>query len=254
MYIINAFWSVANPANEQAAKTALTALAAQMHDSEPDTWFCLMHTPNLDPGINIFPPPSPLQIAFVEGYKDQAAFLKHLHGPIMQAFVQEHGSLFQILYPPAPFGILHTLNFQDGFIRPEEVDPNVFQVEARWVLKPGTREQFNAALGPYIVALKAAEPEAYMYTVSYSDVSPSSPALPPMQIDTVTYNSAWKDHAAFVKHTTEPVYQKFLADTGPLWVLGAPGTNPYQPYFTTSVLKRFAGFLRPEAFAAGGNR
>ncbi len=247
MYLNNAFFSII-PGNEASAYAALGALAAQVKATEPDTWLYLIHTPDFDPGINIYPPPSPQQVAFVEGYKDRAAFLKHHHGPNLAKFIADYGSLFLNMYgPTSPFVILQTLELAVGFIRPDEVDPTVFQVEARWVMKPGNREKVRAALVDYVKAVKDNEPGTYMYTVSFADKSPDSPAIPPMQLDQVTYNSAWKDHDAFVAHTKEPVYQDFLKAHGDLFVQAVPGSTMH-PYMTTSVLKRFAGFLRPEAF------
>ena len=247
MYINNAFFSII-PGNEAKAYAALGALADQIKAREPNTWLYLIHTPDFDPGINIFPPPSPQQVAFVEGYKDRDAFLKHHHGPIMKRFIADYGALFLNMYgPTSPFMILQTYELQVGFIRPEEVDPNVFQVEARWVMKPGNRKKVKAALVDYVKAVKKIEPGTYMYTVSFADQSKDSPAIPPMQLDAVTYNSAWKDHDAFVAHTKEPVYQDFLKAHGDLFVQAVPGSTMH-PYMTTSVLKRFAGFLRKEAF------
>jgi len=247
MYIVNAFWSIA-PGNEQKAHTALQGLAEEIQRVEPDTWLYLIHKPNLDPGINIYPPPASVQVAFVEGYKDRDAFLKHHHGPILANFIKTYGSLFLNMYgATTPFVIVQTLELAVGFIRPEEVDPNVFQVEARWVMKPGNRDKVAAALVDYVKAVKQIEPGTYMYTVSFVDTSSASVAIPPMQQDQVTYNSAWKDHDAFIAHTKEPVYQEFLKDHGDLFVQAAPNTT-MQPYMTTSVLKRFAGFLRQEAF------
>jgi hypothetical protein len=99
----------------------------------------------------------------------------------------------------------------------------------------------------YVKAVKDLEPETYMYTVSFADALLDSPAIPPMQLDQVTYNSAWKDHNAFIAHTKEPVYQEFLKQHGDLFVQAVPGSTTH-PYMTTSALKRIAGFLRQEAF------
>ena len=247
MYIVNAFWSIIQ-GSEPEAYAALHDLAAEILRAEPDTWLYLIHKPNLDPGINTYPPPAAVQVAFVEGYKDRDAFLKHHHGPILANFIKTHGHLFLNMYGAStPFVIVQTLELAVGFIRPEEVDPNVFQVEARWVMKPGNRDKIAAALVDYVKAVKQIEPGTYMYTVSFADDSPDSAAIPPMQLDTVTYNSAWKDHDAFIAHTKEPVYQEFLKRHGHLFVQAVPGATT-QPYMTTSVLKRIAGFLRPEAF------
>ncbi len=247
MYIVNAFWSII-PGNEPKAYAALGELASEFERCEPDTWFYLIHSPNFDPGINIYPPPAPVQVAFVEGFKDRAAFLAHRNGPILAEFVAKHGSLFLNMYgTTSPFVIVQTLELAVGFIRPEQVDPNVFQVEARWSMKPGNRDKVAAALVDYVKAVKEKEPGTYMYTVSLADESPDSLAIPPMQLDQVTYNSAWKDHDAFVAHTKESVYQDFLKEHGDLFVQTIPGSTMH-PYMTTSVLKRIAGFLRPEAF------
>lgn len=247
MYIVDAFWQIV-PGNEAKAYAALGALADKVHRTEPDTWMYLLHTPNFDPGINIYPPPSPQQVAFVEGFKDRDAYLKHRETYV--EFIAEYGSLFLNMYGPlAPFRIAQAMELAVGFIRPEAVDPNVFQVEARWVMKAGkgNREKVKAALIPYVKAVKKKEPGTYMYTVSFADASKHSPSIPPMQLDQVTFNSSWKDHDAFVAHTKEPVYQTFLKKAGDLFVQAIPGETTH-PYMTTSVLKRFAGFFRKEAF------
>src|SRR5260221_1286126 len=183
MYIVIAFWSMV-PGNEPKAYAALGALAAQIERTEPDTWLYLIHSPNFDPGINIYPPPAPVQVAFVEGYKDRNAFLAHHRGPNLAKFIATYGSLFLNMYgPTSPFVIVQTLELAVGFIRPEEVDPNVFQVEARWVMKPGKREKVKDALVDYVKAGKDKEPDTYMYTGSFADASPGPPAIPPMQLD-----------------------------------------------------------------------
>jgi quinol monooxygenase YgiN len=247
MYINNAYFSII-PGNERAAIVALQQLAVQVQQNEPDTWFYLIHTPNFDPGINIFPPPAPVQVVFVEGYKDADAFRRHHNGPTLAKFIADYGTLFLNMYgPTSPFVIVQTMELAVGFIRPEEVDPNVFQVIARWSAKPGNRQAVADALVDYVKAVKDNEPGTYMYTVSLADESPDSLAIPPNQIDQVTYNSAWKDHDSFVAHTKESVYQDFLKEHGDLFVQTIPGSTMH-PYMTTSVLKRIAGFLRPEAF------
>ena len=247
MYIVNAFWSIV-PGNEAKAYAALSDLAAEIQRSEAGPWLYLIHKPNFDPGINIYPPPAPVQVAFVEGYKDRNAFAAHHHGPILAKFIATYGSLFLNMYGnTSPFVIVQTMELAVGFIRPEEVDPNVFQVEARWCMKPGNRQKVADALVGYVKAVKEIEPETYMYTVSFADDSPASLAIPQMQLDQVTYNSAWKNHDAFIAHTKEPVYQDFLKAHGDLFVQAVPGSTVH-PYMTTSVLKRIAGFLRPEAF------
>ena len=69
MYIIDAFWSII-PGNETTAYAALGELAARVEREEPDTWMYLLHTPNLDRGVNTFPMPGPEQVAFVRNTSD----------------------------------------------------------------------------------------------------------------------------------------------------------------------------------------
>jgi quinol monooxygenase YgiN len=139
------------------------------------------------------------------------------------------------------------LRREDGFVREAAADPHVFQVVARWAIKPGNGKKVKAALVDYVKRVRATEPDTYMYTANVPDLSEGS-SFPPVSPDGLIYNSAWKDHAAFVAHSKGAPYQDFLAEHGHLFVqaLGAPTTT--QPYMTTSVLKRFAGFFRPEAF------
>lgn len=105
----------------------------------------------------------------------------------------------------------------------------------------------KAALGDYVKTVRAAEPGTYMYTASVPDMEGAS--FPPVSPDRLIFNSSWKDHAAFLEHGKGAPYREFLARHGHLFVqaLGEPTTT--QPYMTTAVLKRCAGFFRPEAFS-----
>lgn len=247
MYINDAFWSII-PGNEAKAYAALGALAELVHREQPDTWMYLIHTPNLDPGVNTFPMPGPEQVAFVEGYKDRDAFHKHHNSPIMKEFFAKHGSYFLNMYgPTVPFMMVQTLEMIDGFIRPGADVMTAWQVEARWVLKPGCREKVKEALKPYVYNVRTQEPETLMYTVSVADASEQSLALPPSQVDALVYNSSWTNKQGFLDHGSGAVYQDFLKEHGQLFVQAGPGSTTH-PYMTTSVLKRFAGFFRKEAF------
>ena len=247
MYIVDAFWSII-PGNEAKAYAALGALAAQVEQEEPDTWMYLIHTPNLDPGVNTFPMPGPQQVAFVEGFKNRKAFQQHATGPILKEFFAKNGSYFLNMYgPTVPFMMIQTLEMIDGFIRPGADVMNAWQVEARWVMKPGKREQVQHALKGYVNDVRTKEPETLMYTVSVVDASPQSLALPPSQIDLLVYNSSWTNQQAFFDHGSGPIYQDFLKKHGHLFVQAGPGSTTH-PYMTTSVLKRFAGFFRKQAF------
>ena len=247
MYIVDAFWSII-PGNEAKAYAALGALAAEVEREEPDTWMYLIHTPNLDPGVNTFPMPGPQQVAFVEGFKNRKAFQRHRDSPILKEFFAKNGSYFLNMYgPTVPFMLLQTLEMIDGFIRPGADVMNAWQVEARWVMKPGKREQVQKALKGYVNDVRTLEPETLMYTVSVPDVTPQSGSLPPSQVDALVYNSSWTNQQAFFDHGSGPVYQDFLKKHGHLFVQAGPGSTTH-PYMTTSVLKRFAGFFRKQAF------
>lgn len=129
MYLVNAFWTIADGC-EAAAHAALAALAADVEAHEPDTWMYLVHDPDLDPGVDIFPPPTSRQVGFVEGYKDRAAFAAH--GRRLAGFLAEHGGLFLHVYgPTCPFMTLQSLLPEAGFIRHAAAAPDVFQVVAR---------------------------------------------------------------------------------------------------------------------------
>jgi quinol monooxygenase YgiN len=247
MYIVDAFWSII-PGNEAKAYAAIGALAQQVQQEEPDTWMYLIHTPNLDPGVNTFPMPGPQQVAWVEGFKDRQAWEHHANSPLLKEFFAKNGSYFLNMYgPTVPFMMAQTLEMIDGFIRPGADVMTAWQVEARWVMKPGTREKVKEALKGYVYNVLTQEPETLMYTVSVVDTSPQSKALPPSQVDALVYNSSWTNQQAFFDHGSGPVYQDFLKEYGDLFVQAGPGSTTH-PYMTTSVLKRFAGFFRKEAF------
>lgn len=248
MYINNAFFTIA-PGNEAAARAALTQLAADVQKSEPGTLLYLIHEPNLDPGVKIFPPPSASQVLFVEGYKDQAAFLKHHHGKNLRNFIARYGGLFLNMYgPDLPFMITQGMNLVHGFIRSTADDMNAWQVEARWVIQPGKTRQVKKALRDYVRAVREEEPETLMYTASLPDVSKQSANTPPITAERLIFNSSWSSQQAFFDHGSGAIYQDFLAEHGDLFVqaLGQPTSN--HPYMTTSVMKRFAGFFRKAAF------
>src|SRR5262249_1304755 len=162
------------------------------------------------------------QVSFVEGFKDRDAYLRHRE--TYKAFIAQNGALFLNMYgPTAPFRIAQAMELAVGFIRPEAAEPTVFQVEARWSIRPRvSRAQVQRALIPYGKRVKEEEPLTYMYTVSFTDDPPDPPSIPPLQNLQVTYNSSWKDHAAFVDHTKNPVYQDFLKASGDLFVQAIP--------------------------------
>jgi quinol monooxygenase YgiN len=247
MYLVDSFLSIL-PGQGARAYAALGALAAQVEREQPDAWMYLIHTPNLDPGVNTFPMPGPQQVAFVEGYKDREAFHRHHNSPVMKEHFARNGSCFLNMYgPDVPWMMVQTLERVDGFIRPGADTMTAWQVEARWVMKPGCRDRVREALKGYVSRVYTEEPTTLMYTVSLADTSEQSMALPPSQRDALVFNSSWTDQQAFFEHGSGAPYQDFLNEHGDLFVQASPGSTTH-PYMTTSVLSRFAGFFRKEAF------
>ena len=86
-------------------KCELDCLGDKVRQVEPDTLMYLVHlqAPGpLDPYNNpLEPPPSPIPVAeqkeviFLEIYKDEVAFSRHVNGPVFQAFLKEYGKYFK---------------------------------------------------------------------------------------------------------------------------------------------------------------
>lgn len=86
-------------------KSELDGLAEKVRAAEPDTLMYLVHlqAPGpLDAQSNpIEPPPAPIPLAeqneviFVEIYKNEVAFSRHVNGPIFQAFLKGYSHYFK---------------------------------------------------------------------------------------------------------------------------------------------------------------
>jgi quinol monooxygenase YgiN len=124
MFTIIARWTIAH-GHEAAARTALTRLAKQVRTKEPDTLLYLVFVPDMQQ-LSL-PTPSPLEVVFVEGYKNKAAFLAHLEGPVFTQFTAKHQALFlsttvtgQDGKPvQSPFVLFQNLRRLGGFVRPD---------------------------------------------------------------------------------------------------------------------------------------
>ena len=122
MYSLIATWTI-KQGNEKAAVTALKRLAKQVQKHEEDTLIYLIHTPDMKE-LSL-PTPSGLEVVFFEVYKDKAAFLAHLNGPIFTKFVADYLDLFLSTSSKAKDGetvtsafvLVETLKRQAGFIR-----------------------------------------------------------------------------------------------------------------------------------------
>ena len=248
MFIINSTWTIL-AGREAVALEALGELARQVQAVEPDTWMYLIHVPNPDPNIRAFPPAGSGTVTFFEGFRDEAAFRKHVEGASLTGFIAKYGELFLNMYGAStPFVLAQGLETASGFIRPEAAEPTLFTVIARWNIQPGHEAAARRALHRYVVDVHRVEPGTFMYTANTPVPAGQSPSFPTSALNQLVFNSGWKDHAAFVEHTQAAPYRDLLEQHGRLFLQTNGATTSNQPYMTTSVLTRIAGFFRPEAF------
>ncbi len=86
-------------------KDELNSLAGKVMAAEPDTLMYLVHLQAPGPldasNDPIEPPPAPIPLAdqkeviFLEIYKDEVAFSRHVNGPVFQAFLSEYSKYFK---------------------------------------------------------------------------------------------------------------------------------------------------------------
>jgi len=123
MFTIIARWTIVH-GREAAARTALTRLAKQVRSKEPDTLLYVVFVPDL--AELSLPTASPLEVVFVEGYRNKAAFLAHLNGPVFTQFKEKHQGLFLCTTVTgqdgkpveSPFVLVQNLRRLGGFVRP----------------------------------------------------------------------------------------------------------------------------------------
>ncbi len=116
MYSLVAKWYIL-PGNEAKATAALTQLAKDVKDNELETLLYMVHVPDFNE--KSLPIPAAGEVIFWEGYQDQAAFLKHINGPIFKTFVANYGALFlsDFSTPPQVFMQTEMLTQLGGFAR-----------------------------------------------------------------------------------------------------------------------------------------
>ena len=90
-------WYVKEGCFKQACK-ALNELAEKVKAEEADTWAYLVHSSAEDS----LPPVTINVIVFLEIYKDEAAFLSHVNGPVFQGFLRANKDLFVSVSPNGP--------------------------------------------------------------------------------------------------------------------------------------------------------
>ena len=116
MYPLIAKWTML-PGNETKAITALKKLAQDVEQNEPGTLLYMVHTPNFKE--KSLPTPAAGEVVFFEIYKDQAAFMKHITGPIFTTFIKNYGNLFlqDFNMPSQVFMTTEVLSQLGGFAR-----------------------------------------------------------------------------------------------------------------------------------------
>ena len=114
MHTVIARWFV-KPGQEEAADAALARLVDEVKAGEPGTLDYLVHKG----APTSLPPTAATEIVFVEVYEDEAAFLKHIKGPVFTGFLRDHGDLFEQNFPPnaGPYMATSTLERINGFVR-----------------------------------------------------------------------------------------------------------------------------------------
>lgn len=117
MFTLTGRWII-KPGSESAAKAALKKLAKDVQKNEPHTLLYLIHMPDMSQ--QSFPPASPQEIIFTEGYKSKQHFLDHINGPVFKAFMAKHACLFAAFDGDThPFMQVEYLRREGGFVRPE---------------------------------------------------------------------------------------------------------------------------------------
>lgn len=247
MLISNAYWTVL-PGKQAEAEAALTELAAEVYAQEPDTWMYLVHRPNR--GFTSFPPQGEGAVTFMEIYKDYASFMNHVTGPVFNNFLNRHGALFLNMYGPTrPFMLTENLVPVSIFARAGAEAPTLYTVISRWSIRPGCEAEAKAALRAYIAEMLVGEPGTLLYSANTPDRRHDPNAFPAVSRRELVYNSGWADHQAFLDHGSGPIYQRFLTDHGHLFLQVNGQDSATQPYLTSIVLQRIAGFIRPRLIA-----
>ena len=124
MFTLTSTWTIKR-GKERPALAALRHLARRVEQDEEGTLIYLVHVP--DTAQESLPTPSPLEVIFFEVYRDKAAFVAHVCGPIFKDFVAKHVDLFlseksacgDDVSVTKPFTTVEFLKRKAGFIRPE---------------------------------------------------------------------------------------------------------------------------------------
>jgi quinol monooxygenase YgiN len=115
MHTVLATWYL-KPGKVEAGLAALQELVDSVRRDEPDTLGYLVH----QGGEHSLPPTATEMVVFLEIYRDEPAFRKHIHGETFNAFLKAHGDLFVLNFDAkcGPFMEVATLDRIAGFLRP----------------------------------------------------------------------------------------------------------------------------------------
>lgn len=119
MISIVAKWSILAGKHE-AAIAALRLLAQQVEAQEPFVPMYTIHLPDF--ASTSFPTPSDADVVFFSVFDDQAAFEKHLHGPVFRDWLAQHRDLF-LFNGDNLFVVSEMLDRIAGYVRPSMVTP-----------------------------------------------------------------------------------------------------------------------------------
>lgn len=105
------------PGCEGEVDQALLKLVAEVYANEPDTLIYMPHRPLFDTlELQSLPPADRASVLFFEVYRNEAAFHRHVTGPVFTHFVAEYGHLF-VSSNGKPYTTVEFLHLAKGFIR-----------------------------------------------------------------------------------------------------------------------------------------
>lgn len=123
MVSIVAKWSIL-PGKHAQAVAALQDLASRVELQEPFVSMYTIHVPNFEAAS--FPIPPEADVVFFSVFDNEAAFQKHLQGPVFRDWLAEHKDLF-LFNNDNLFVVAEMLDRKAGFVRQSMVTPPLKQ-------------------------------------------------------------------------------------------------------------------------------
>lgn len=117
MISIVAKWSIL-PGKEDQAVVALKDLACRVQREEPFVPMYTIHVPNFKAAS--FPIPPAADVVFFSVFDDEAAFQKHLQGPVFRDWLALHKDLF-LFNSGNLFVVSEMIDRIAGYVRPSMV-------------------------------------------------------------------------------------------------------------------------------------